>query len=252
MKKIKSILNTLAGASLATLALLLVFSSARSDSERRCQGVIVHIEDEAKQLLVKQEDVEKWVTNNGNEPLAGLPVATIDLQLLERRVENSGIIRSCQAYFDLKGNLHLDVEVYTPVARILANSRFPDRYMDKNGHFFPVSKNFTPTVLLLSGEFFRDKKGLQSAKNRDLLELVNTITADEFWKAQVTRIDVDRHKEVRMEPLLGQNIIEFGRPEKIGVKLEKLLLFYQKILPREPWSTFQHVSVKYDGQIVCK
>jgi len=107
-------------------------------------------------------------------------------------------------------------------------------------------------VLLLSGEFFRDKKGLESSKNKDLLNLVNTVTSDEFWNAQITRMDVDRRKEVMMEPLLGENIIEFGKPEKIPAKLEKLMVFYKKILPREQWSTFKHVSVKYDGQIVCK
>ncbi len=249
---IKTILNTVGGVSLAALALFLVFSSARSDTERRCQGLMIRIEEDAKQLLVKKEDVEKWVTNAGNEPLMGQPVVSVDLKMLERRVENSGIIRDCQAYFDLQGNLHIDVKVFTPVARILGNSRFPDRYMDGEGHFFPVSPNFTPTVLLLSGEFFRDKKGLRSEQNRDLLTLVNTITGDEFWNAQITRLDVNRHKEVKMEPLLGKNIIEFGRPEKIQTKLEKLMVFYKKIIPREQWSTFQHVSVKYDGQIVCK
>ncbi|MCY1373242.1 hypothetical protein D9M69_605030 [compost metagenome] len=124
--------------------------------------------------------------------------------------------------------------------------------MDEKGHFFPVSKNFTPTVLLLSGEFFRDRKGLESSQNKDLLDLVNTVTADEFWNAQITRIDVDRRKEVRMEPLLGENIIEFGKPEKVQTKLEKLMVFYKKILPLEQWSAFKHISVKYDGQIVCK
>lgn len=254
MKKLnfKTILHTVGGISLAALALFLIFSSAKSDTVRRCQGLVIHIEKDDQQLLVKKEDVEKWATNLGNEPLIGKTVASIDLRKLERRVENSGIIRDCQAYLDLKGNLILDVKVYKPVARILGNSRFPDRYMDENGHFFPVSKNFTPTVLLLSGEYFRDKKGLESSGNKDLLNLVNTITADEFWNAQITRIDVDRRKEIKMEPLLGENIIEFGRPEKVQTKLEKLMVFYKKILPREQWSTFKHISVKYDGQIVCK
>lgn len=254
MKKlnVKTVFNTVGGLGLAALALFLIFSSAKSDAVRRCEKVIVRIEDDDRQLLVKKDDVEKWVTLQGSDPLVGKTLESIDLKKLEKRVENSGIIRDCQAYLDLKGNLILDVEVYKPVARILANSRFPDRYMDEKGHFFPVSKNFTPTVLLLSGEFFRDKKGLESPKNKDLLDMINTITADEFWKAQITRMDIDRHKEILMEPLLGENIIEFGKPEKVQARLEKLMVFYKKILPQDPWSNFKYVSVKYDGQIVCK
>ncbi len=248
----RTVFNTVGGVALAALALFLVFSSAKSDAVRRCQKLIVRIEDDDRQLLVKKADVEKWATSEGNEPLIGKTIASIDLKSLERRVENSGIIRDCQAWHDLKGNLILDVKVYKPVARVLGNSRFPDRYMDEKGHFFPVSKNFTPTVLLLSGEFFRDKKGLESSRNKDLLDLVNAVTSDAFWNAQITRMDVDRHKEIRMEPLLGENIIEFGKPEKVEAKLEKLLVFYKKILPQEQWSAFKHISVKYDGQIVCK
>ena len=248
----KALFHTVGGASLAALVLFLVFSSAKSDAVRRCQGLVIRIADDDRQLLVKKDDVEKWVTHNGNEPLTGKTIASIDLKKLERRVENSGIIQDCQAWLDLKGNLILDVQVYKPVARILGNGNFPDRYMDENGHFFPVSKNFTPTVLLLSGDFFRDKKGLESSRNKDLLDLVNTITADEFWNAQITRMDVDRRKEIRMEPLLGEKIIEFGKPEKVQTKLEKLMIFYKKIMPQEQWSSFKHISVKYDGQIVCK
>ncbi|WP_367915619.1 cell division protein FtsQ/DivIB [Leadbetterella sp. DM7] len=254
MKKpdFKTVFHTIGGVALAALALFLVFSSAKSDAARRCEGLIIRIQEDDRQLLVKKADVEKWATREGTEPLTGQSLASIDLKKLERRVENSGIIRDCQAYVDLKGKLILDVQVYKPIARILGDGGFPDRYMDEKGHFFPVSKNFTPTVLLLSGYYFRDKKGLESAQNQDLLKLVNTITGDEFWNAQITRMDVDRYKEIQMEPLLGENIIEFGRPEKIQTKLEKLLVFYKKILPREQWSSFSHVSVKYDGQIVCK
>ncbi|MCD8539319.1 MAG: hypothetical protein LRY55_05830 [Leadbetterella sp.] len=254
MKKMnfRTVFNTVGGLGLAALVLFLVFSSAKSDAVRRCGKLIVRIEDDDRQLLVKKEDVEKWATREGSEPLVGKTVADIDLKNLERRVENSGIIRDCQAWLDLKGNLVLDVKVYKPVARILGDSHFPDRYMDEKGHFFPVSKNFTPTVLLLSGDFFRDKKGLESSQNKDLLDLVNTVTSDEFWNAQITRINVDRRKEILMEPLLGDNIIEFGKPEKVQTKLEKLMVFYKKILPQEQWNAFKHVSVKYDGQIVCK
>jgi cell division protein FtsQ len=252
MKNIKSILSTLGGLSLLALALFLMFSSAKSDEKRLCQGVVVRILDEDSQLLVKEADVLRWATSSGSEPLKGMNLQSINLKKLERRVENSGIIKDCQAYTDLHGNLILKVEVYKPLARILGSTRFPDRYMDENGRFFPVSKNYTPTVLLLSGTYFNKRKGLESAENQDLLQLIKTVATDEFWSAQITRMDVDAHKEVKLEPLLGEHIVEFGKPQKVKTKMDKLLVFYTKILPQDPWSKFQEVSVKYDGQIVCR
>ena len=58
-------------------------------------------------------------------------------------------------------------------------------------------------------------------------------------------------KEIKMIPLLGNNTIEFGKPEKINAKLGKLLIFYKQILPQHNWSEFSTISVKYEGQIVC-
>lgn len=252
MKNWKSILSTMGGVSLLALALFLMFSSAKSDEKRLCQGVEVRIKDEDSQLLVKEADVLRWATSSGSEPLKGMNLKSIDLKKLERRVENSGIIKECQAYADLHGNLILEVEVYKPLARILGSARFPDRYMDENGRFFPISKNYTPTVLLLSGTYFNNRKGLESNENKDLLLLIKTVATDEFWNAQITRMDVNAQKEVKLEPLLGKHIVEFGKPEKIKSKLEKLLVFYTKILPQDAWSQFQEVSVKYDGQIVCR
>ncbi|ADQ17734.1 hypothetical protein Lbys_2038 [Leadbetterella byssophila DSM 17132] len=252
MKNWKSILYTIGGGCLAALAVFLMFSSAKADEKRMCEGVIVRIKDEDKQLLVKQADVLQWATREGTFPLKGMPLSRIKLKTVEQRVESSGIIKECQAYVNLNGYIILDVVVYKPMARILGNARFPDRYMDETGHFFPVSKNYTPTVLLLSGPYFEQIKGLKSEENKDLLELIQTVANDEFWSAQITRMHVDKHKEIQLEPLLGEHLIEFGKPQKIRTKLEKLMVFYTKILPQDAWSKFTEVSVKYDGQIVCR
>jgi cell division protein FtsQ len=92
---------------------------------------------------------------------------------------------------------------------------------------------------------------LKSEKNSDFLDLINTISEDEFWSAQITQIDVNENKEVSMIPLMGKNTIEFGKPENINAKFDKLFVFYKQILPQKIWSDFSKVSVKYEGQIVC-
>lgn len=247
----KKILYTLSGLSLAAVAVFLIFSSAKSNEIRRCEAVIINIKDDARQLLVKKTDVESWATQNNSEPLVGKTINEINLEGLERRVESSGMIKECEAYVDLKGNLILDVEVFKPVARILGGTTFPDRYMDESGRFFPISQNYTPTVMLVSGSYFNDRKGLESTKNQDLRNFINQITQDNFWNAQITRIDVSRNKEILMVPMLGNNLVEFGKPINVNTKLEKLMVYYKKILPQKQWSNFSKVSVKYDGQIVC-
>ena len=178
-------------------------------------------------------------------------IENINLEKVEKRVLESGTVKSCKAFFDLHGYLVLDIEAYKPVGRILSNSENGDRYIDNEGNIFPISKHFSPTVLLISGTYINRLKSLKSEKNSDLLDLINTISEDEFWSAQITQIDVNENKEVSMIPLMGKNIIEFGKPENINAKFDKLLVFYKQILPQKIWSDFSKVSVKYEGQIVC-
>jgi cell division protein FtsQ len=251
MPKLKKTVNYAIAGSLAAFALFLIMVATKNNSLRRCQGLETQIKDNSEQFLVNKEDIEKWITQYGNDPFEGKIIENINLEKVEKRVLESGTVKSCQAYFDLHGYLVLDIEAYKPVGRILSNSENGDRYIDNEGNIFPASKHFSPTVLLISGGYINKLKSLKSEKNSDFLDLINTISEDEFWSAQITQIDVNENKEVTMIPLMGKNTIEFGKPENINAKFDKLFVFYKQILPQKIWSDFSKVSVKYEGQIVC-
>lgn len=251
LPNLKKTRNIVIASLLGVLAIFLVLAATKNNSSRRCKGLDVRIKDNTEQFLITNDDIEKWVTNYGNDPFEGKIIENITLSKVEKRVTESGNVKSCQAYFDLQGKLVLDIEAYKPVARILSNNSGPDRLIDEDGNIFPVSKHFSPTVLLISGPYVNSLKSLKSEKNQDLLSLINVIHEDEFWEAQITQIEVDKDKEIQLLPLFGKNTIEFGKPEKINSKLHKLMVFYKQILTQKDWSEFSKVSVKYEGQIVC-
>lgn len=236
---------------LSVLGILLVISATQKNSSKRCKGIEIKIKDNANQLLMTKNDVEKWITNYGNEPFEGKIIENIDLSTVEKRVLNKGLAKKCEAFTNLQGYLVVDIEGYTPVARILGENGFPDRFLDKEGTIFPFSSHFSPNVTLLSGSYFNNLKSLKTKNNLDILSLIVKISTDEFWEAQIAQINVDNKKEIEMIPLMGNNTIEFGRPEHIDGKLNKLLIFYKQILPQKQWEAFSKISVKYDGQIVC-
>jgi cell division protein FtsQ len=236
---------------LAGAAIFLIFSATKKNASRRCKGLEINIKNIDKQLLVSKRDVESWVTDAGNDPFEGKIIDKINLSKIEKRALSSGYIKNCQAYIDLQGMLNIDVDLYQPLARILPLNNEPHRYIDIEGNIFPFSNNYSPTVLLISGDYFHDKKSLKSASGKDMLNFLNAIANDKFWNSQITQITIDKQSEISMLPLMGNHIIEFGKPEKINAKLKKLLLFYSDILPRNQWSQFSKVSVKYEGQIVC-
>ena len=71
MPKLKKSVNYVIGGSLAAFALFLILAATKNNSSRRCQGLETKIKDNSEQFLVTKEDIEKWVTQYGNDPFEG-------------------------------------------------------------------------------------------------------------------------------------------------------------------------------------
>lgn len=241
----------LGGVTLIGLVTLIAFSG-NSFSAKRCKDIVVTIKNGNEQLFVTKEGVEKLATQYGGDNLRGRLFSKINLREIEERVLRNKQIKTCQVYKDVKGNLQIDVEQHIPIARISMNDGRADQYVDSEGTFFPLSEQFSARVTVLSGNYFRNLPSLKEKKHEDLLNFVRLVFEDEFLKAQFTQLDVESNKSISIVPLLGNHIIEFGEPQNVEQKLKKLKIFYKEILPVNGWDKYSHVSVRYNGQIVCK
>lgn len=84
------------------------------------------------------------------------------------------------------------------------------------------------------------------------MAMLEMIREDEFWKAQITELDLDGKASVTLFPLVGNEKIEFGKPDNLEVKFKKLKIFYKEILPRVGWNKYHRVNLEYEGQIVAE
>ena len=91
-----------------------------------------------------------------------------------------------------------------------------------------------------------------SEDGRNLAALINTIREDEFWSAQIAQLDVDSKMRITIFPQVGDERIEFGKPDNIDAKFKKLMIFYKEILPRMGWNKYDRVNLEYEGQIVAE
>jgi len=53
-------------------------------------------------------------------------------------------------------------------------------------------------------------------------------------------------------PQVGDERIEFGKPDDVQEKFRKLMIFYKEILPRMGWNKYDRVNLEYEGQIVTE
>ena len=146
-------------------------------------------------------------------------------------------------------------ELRRPIARIVRNDG-PDGYIAEDGTIMPVSEKFTSRVILVSGSYVPKmlEQNNMNAKeeSKQILELINTIRADEFWNAQIAQLDIDNKTRVTLYPQVGDERIEFGKPDDLEIKFRKLMIFYKEILPRTGWNKYNRVNLEYEGQIVTE
>lgn len=214
------------------------------------EQVVVKIMNQNGNLFVQEEDILELINYDST---VGDPITATGMTDMENRLLNHDFITDAEVYRDLKGELMVEVSQFVPIARIV-RQKDPDAYISNTGEILPVSDKFTARVLLITGPYTELMVEAIDSQTIDtgVYALVNYIYQNDFWRAQIAQLDIDARGSVTMYPQVGKQQIEFGTPEELESKFSRLDTFYQKILPKKGWNSYQRVSVKYTDQIICE
>jgi cell division protein FtsQ len=131
----------------------------------------------------------------------------------------------------------------------------PDAYIAEDGVVMPVSEKYTSRVVLISGavkQLLESEDLNKSEEGKQLLEMIEYINEDKFWKAQVAQLDIAKNGKISIYPQVTGQLVEFGKPENIEVKFNKLMVFYKEILPTRGWTRYERVNLEYEGQVIAE
>jgi cell division protein FtsQ len=228
-------------------------------SERKQNDVVVHdmsvrLENISENHFLKEADVMRLMNLN-LENLKGANIHKVDLRDLESKIKKNRFVSDADIYSDLNGNLVVRVDLQRPIARLVRTDG-PDGYIAEDGTIMPVSEEFTSRVVLLSGSYVKKVTTMQnlneSQEGSELMEMLLAIKKDDFWKAQISQLDIDAHGRISILPQVGDEVIEFGKPKDLESKFSKLMIYYKEILPRMGWNKYKRVNLEYKGQIVAE
>ena len=241
------------GAALAVLFFFIGFSE-RKQGMVAVKDIIIKVENANENQFIDEQDVVELMQLD-QENLKGVSLDHLNMKEIEKRIKSNRFIEDAELYSDLKGNLIVKTTLRRPIARIVRNDG-PDGYIAEDGTVMPVSDKFTTRVVLMSGAYSRlllQTENLnKSEEGKQLMELLRLIREDEFWRAQIAQLDIDSKVRVNLFPQIGGQLIEFGKPENLELKLKKLRIFYKEILPQKGWNAYERVNLEYEGQIIAE
>ena len=244
---------------LKILAALVVLVGIIAFTERKQAGVAVKdisikIDNLHANHFLDESDIMDLMQFNA-ENLKGASIDEVSMKGIEKKIERQPYIKKADLYSDLKGNLVVKAELRRPIARIVRNDG-ADGYIAEDGTIMPVSEKFTSRVVLVSGPYvsqmLKQANMNNSEETRKVMDLINMIRDNEFWHAQIAQLDIDGGSRVTFFPQVGDEKIEFGKPENLDVKFKKLMIFYKEILPRTGWNKYNRVNLEYEGQIITE
>lgn len=218
-----------------------------------CKKIDININRDDENYFISKQDVLKILYSTGDS-LIGTPIERIPLSLLERLLKLNKYVENADVFIDIKGKLQVNLTQRKPVLRIM-NTNMQSYYLDEKGGKMPLSSLYSANVLVANGAIDELYDGLNdSVKSnlvRSLFYLGNVIRADKFWTAQVEQIYIEPNQDIVLIPRLGDHKIVFGDTSNTLEKLNNLLVFYQKAMPKVGWQTYHTINVKFKGQLVC-
>lgn len=229
---------------------LLIAANGKAKA-RTCKGLAVSINNGGDRIYVEKEDVLKSIAKTAHGSVVNKHTGDVNLALLEKNLEANPWIRDAELYFDAKDILHVAISERLPMARVFTTNG-NSFYIDSTGAQMPLLENYSAKLPVVTG--FTPAKRLNNADSalvQETKQVVQTISSDAFWNAQIGQIDITPDRRFELMPVLGSHVIRLGSGNNVAEKLEKLMVFYKQVLPKAGLAKYSALDVQFEGQVVA-
>ncbi|WP_317132074.1 cell division protein FtsQ/DivIB [Seonamhaeicola maritimus] len=223
---------------LGLIVFLYAFASHKNDIRIVSKPSIEFVGE--NNLYVTQENVSKLLIQNSGG-LKNVPKETLALNELERALKSNPMIKSAEVYVAVNGTLNAKVEQKTPIARVSTNASY---YIDDEGLFMPLSRNYSARVPLVTG--YVEKNNL-----KNIFKVAQKIKNDDFLKKNVIEIHQSINKVIFLRLRQCEFLVQLGDVKLLDKKVNNLKAFYQKSSKEGTLKDYKKVNLQFDNQVVC-
>ena len=250
VKKILSILLWVVTAA----ALIVLFVFARED--------YLHKPLKSIQLQTSTDTgfVRKTALHDELERICGQRnIGTVDMVAIQKVMDDNSWIERSASYVDLDGTLNVSFEEYEPWFRVFGkNGR--SVYVTRKGVVVPISRIYTPYVLVASGNFdlrsdsvsYQLNDSIAGDRNLiDALHWCDAIENNEFVSHCVGQLYCNTKNlfELTVKGFDGRVIV--GDTCDAADKLWRLEVFMKQRADSYEIKTLKSINLNYKNQIVC-
>ncbi len=248
-------LKRILGIGLVLLSAGIIISAVERKEASLTTTVTVDIEPLAGgHMLITEEDIRDKIDQAFGYSLEGMPLSAIDIERVERILEEDRFILQANAYIDYNNHIEISVRQRKPVLRVI-DANGLNYYLDEDGLRMPLSGHHTARVMVATGHLPPHVPDFLDRPHYGLTEvfrLARMLRADPLFDPLFEQIHYTAGGELVLIPKVGDQRVEFGRPDQMEEKLENLKIFYLEALPYEGWEKYKSIDLRYNRQVVAK
>lgn len=267
----------------ALLAYIIFAANRCSDSQDKVMLSKVEVEviGGEENQVVTAEAVHEWLKSDGYD-FNNIEMERVNTEQIKQALIARGVVRRVRIYGDMNGVLNIEVEPRRPIARVNTADGY-NFYITADGWILPMRGLKAVYVPIVTGSFplpfardyaggvaepaeGEEKKLIESYRYLSkLINFVQIVSDDSFWNSQIVQINIKsgsqsglgaaseawKEPEVELVPRIGRHIVVLGTLDDARAKLDKLTLFYHKVLDNEGWDAYSRINLRYKDQVVC-
>jgi cell division protein FtsQ len=244
---------------------VLIFFVKQEENQQILSKPEIFIQVQGESAFLTKNELQTRLERAGLLP-KGLKTKDLDPNKVEKFILKMSEVKSVKVYKKIGKEWNIDVVLRIPIARIF-NSFNETYYLDAEGYKIGTSNFHTARVLVFNGKI-EDRLNAENVtqiinnnhlksirKLDDMYRISNYVCKDTLFQSLIGQVFVNEQNEFVFVPLIGDQIIEFGTAdsdEEVQDKFKKLKVFYEQAMPYEGWNKYSVITIKYNGQIVCK
>jgi cell division protein FtsQ len=247
----------------AGVVTILVFANNEENEKKYdIPEVSIHVDGDA--FLTEPELIDRLKLHRLIEQ--NQQVGNLNIRKIEYVISRMPEVKHVKVFKRIGNKWDLQLILRKPIARIF-NKLGQSFYLDENGFMMNRSSLHTARVLVFSG-FIKDhfspnsidkiinNDSLKSIRNLDdIYRISNYVCNDPILHKMIGQVYREKNGDFVLIPIVGDQKINLGTANSdadVKDKFERLLEFYKEAMPYEGWNKYSEISVKYEGQIVCR
>lgn len=220
----------------------LLVAAIQRENRALCKGVRIVIAGNGRRM-VDSVELSDLLTDQHTRTLVGIPVTSLSLHRLEKKIGTSPWVRKAELFVDSKQVLWVKVSEREPVARIFTVDG-QSWYLDSSATRLPL-KEYDPLKLPVFTSC-----SLNSALARKIVFLSAYLSEHPFWRDMVEQVDIDASDEFELMPAIGDCILKIGDTSDLDSKFNRLFLFCKEMAPKLGWNKYAALDARFAGQII--